>query len=229
MVAGPWLVGLSLAAVVPSEMSSLRLKRAEVLVVYEVDGACRVVQQMAVEPVGGTQEPDKEVAIVHTLALRPDQFLQGARAESEKRSLPPPQIEAGVVTRLSVRAGTLAPRSSFTYSLSYSVGGGAPDPFHCPLAVALATPADPHRTVSITLKLPSGHVPSGPPFPNFRWQPPLLVAEMGAFPAFLRVPFSSEREGSAGLSLHVLDLTLLAFLSTATGAWWMMTRNGRRG
>lgn len=216
------LVDVLLLALASAEAGvSLWLEKAEVLATYEREGECQVVQRMALTAAA----PIEEARIVHTVALAPGQSLSQVKAASTEGPLSTTLDSHGPLTRLAALARATPPCSRFEYTLSYAVRGVSPEPYRCPLAVALATPRDPHRAVSIVLRLPSGRAPTAAPFPNLQSRPHELVGRLGAMPAFLRVPFG-ESGVRALLSPHALDLTILAFLGISTAAWWKVRARG---
>lgn len=170
----------------------------------------------------GASEPMAEFAVVHTLALAEEQSLLDLRGEGRDAALEINQSQAGALRTLTVIGRAAASRQRFEYVLSYEVRGA--NGSSCPLAVAQAAPLDPHRSVSIAVKLPPGAEATGRPFPNLGEAADGLRATLGAIPAFVRVP-AGERGLAASASTHGADFLALGLIVLAT-VWWRMRRKG---
>ncbi len=191
---------------------------------YEREAGCRVVEHLTLE----SAVPIEDARLPHTLALAAGQALTELEARTDEGPLPIHVVSDGPLTELAVLARAGPGGSRFEYTLSYAVKGVSQDPYRCPLAVVLARPRDPHGAVSIVLRLPPGRKPTAAPFPNLKPRSGELVAELGALPAFLRVPFGDSGV-RALLSPHAFDATILAFLGVSTAVWWKMRAGlGRR-
>ncbi|MCI0408532.1 MAG: hypothetical protein L0191_08220 [Acidobacteria bacterium] len=184
---------------------------------YEGEGYCRVVEHLTLEAAAAIED----APVPHTLALAAGQSLTEVEAKTDEGPLPIQLVSDGPLTELAVLARARPAGSRLEYTLSYAVKGVSQDPYRCPLAVVLATPRDPNGVVSIVLRLPPGRKPTAAPFPNLNPRSEELVAQLGALPAFLRVPFGDPGVRSL-LNPHAFDLTILALLGVSTAVWWKM-------
>lgn len=185
---------------------SIVLVHADISALYSDRETCQVTARIEVE----AQQGLSEVRIEHTLRLDEPQSVTDYSVVSADGAAHAILFPSTPIARLVV-ALTLA-RPSFSYVLSYEVRGVSRD---CPLPVAGIPPKAPHRTVALRVALPEGETVRGALFPNLERDAKGLHADLGAIPAYVRVP-----RGSSILATHLVDGIALSFIFAATLFWY---------